>query len=62
MFLAGPQISTLPVVVFHWIEYSYDPVIAAASAFTVLMAIVAVVLIECTLGIDRVFAGRIERQ
>lgn len=60
LFLTGPRVSTLPVVIFHWIEYSYDPVIAAASAFTVLMAVVAMVIIESTLGIDRVFGGRFE--
>jgi putative spermidine/putrescine transport system permease protein len=62
LFTTGPQINTLPVVIFRWVEYSYDPVIAAASTITVLVAGVAVAVIEWTLGVERVFGGESRSQ
>lgn len=58
LFTTGPQFNTLPVIVFRWVEYSYDPVIAAVSAITILIAALAVVLIEITFGVERVFGQR----
>jgi putative spermidine/putrescine transport system permease protein len=58
LFTTGPQFNTLPVIVFRWVEYSYDPVIAAVSAITILVAALAVVVIELTFGVERVFGRR----
>jgi putative spermidine/putrescine transport system permease protein len=58
LFTTGPQFNTLPVIVFRWVEYSYDPVIAAVSAITIVVAALAVVVIELTFGVERVFGRR----
>lgn len=58
LFTTGPQFNTLPAIVFRWVEYSYEPVIAAVSAITILIAMAAVVVIELTLGVERVFGRR----
>lgn len=58
LFTTGPQLNTLPVVILRWVEYSYDPVIAAASAITIFIAAFAVIVIDLTLGVERVFGQR----
>jgi len=58
LFTTGPQFNTLPAIVFRWVEYSYEPVIAAVSALTILIAMASVVVIEFTLGVERVFGRR----
>lgn len=60
LFTTGPRFNTLPVMVFRWAEYSYDPIIAAASSIMVGVAAVAVVIIQSSVGLERVFghAGR----
>jgi putative spermidine/putrescine transport system permease protein len=51
MFLTGPGVSTLPVTLMSYIEYSYDPSVSAISVL--LMGITAVLMffVEKTLGI-----------
>lgn len=55
LFATGPRFNTLPVMVFRWAEYSYDPIIAAASAIMVGVAAIAVVIIQASVGLERVF-------
>jgi putative spermidine/putrescine transport system permease protein len=51
MFLTGPGVSTLPVTLMSYIEYSYDPSVSAISVL--LMGITAALMffVEKTLGI-----------
>lgn len=39
LFLAGPRLTTLPIRLYTFIEYSSDPTIAAVSAFMILLAL-----------------------
>jgi len=55
LFTTGADVTTLPVVIFKWVEYNYDPIVAAASAITVLMAATSVIVIDRTVGLGRVF-------
>jgi putative spermidine/putrescine transport system permease protein len=55
LFLTGPEFNTLPVVIFRWIEYSYEPIVAAASAITVGIACCAMFVIFGVFGVERVF-------
>jgi putative spermidine/putrescine transport system permease protein len=55
LFTTGPRISTLPVEIFRWAEFSFDPIIAAASAIMVGIVAVGVVIIQATVGIETVF-------
>lgn len=57
LFTTGPNFNTLPVVIFRWIEYSYEPVVAAASAITVAIACGAMLLIFWVFGIEKVFGA-----
>jgi putative spermidine/putrescine transport system permease protein len=58
LFLATPGGTTLPVRIYAYIDQSYDPLIAAVSAIVVLVAFLALALIERSLGIGRLFGLR----
>lgn len=57
LFTTGPKFNTLPVVIFRWIEYSYEPVVAAASAITVAIACCAMLVIFSVFGVEKVFGA-----
>ena len=51
----------IPVKLFNYIQYNIDPMIAAVSAATIYMAIVVVVVLDLTVGIDKVATNPRER-
>ena len=53
LFLTGPGISTLPIQMLAYMEYTYDPSVAALSALIALGSIVVVFAAERALGIFR---------
>lgn len=53
LFLVGPQLTTLPVEIFRYVEYQTDPSVAALSVVLVLISVAGVVLIERLLGLGR---------
>lgn len=54
MFNTTAALMTIPVKLFNYIQYSVDPSIAAVSAATIYVAIVVVILLDLTVGIDRI--------
>lgn len=54
LFLAGEGMTTLPVEIFLIADFSYDVAITAVSVLVLLVALVIVVLVERTTGLDRV--------
>ena len=46
----------IPVKLFNYVQYAIDPMVAAISAGTIYVAIVAVALLDVFVGIDRVVA------
>ncbi len=53
LFLTGPRFTTLPVVIYHYVEYRTDPQIAALSVVLLLVTITVVVLVERSVGMMR---------
>jgi len=53
IFLTSPQVTTLPVQIFAELAFTTNPVVAAASVLQVLVIVVAVLLMEYTIGITR---------
>ncbi len=53
LFLAGPRLTTLPVQIFNYLEYTSDPTIAAISVVLVLVTTVAVLVTERIVGFGR---------
>src|SRR5262249_6859820 len=54
MFNTTASLMTIPVKLFNYIQYSVDPMIAAVSAATIYVAVLVVVAIDFTVGVDRV--------
>jgi len=53
MFNTTAELMTIPVKLFNYIQYSVDPMIAAVSAGTIYVAVVVVVMLDLTVGIDK---------
>ncbi|WOI58118.1 ABC transporter permease [Palleronia sp. LCG004] len=53
LFLTGPGIATLPVDMLLYMEYNFDPSIAALSGLLALMSLAVVLVAERLLGLSR---------
>lgn len=53
LFLSGPGVSTLPIDMMAYMEFNYDPSIAALSGLLAFMSLVIVLLAEKILGLSR---------
>ena len=51
LFLVVPNGETLPVVLLNYIRFDLDGAIAAASTVSIILALSAVVLLECIIGL-----------
>ncbi|MGY4627098.1 ABC transporter permease [Bradyrhizobium sp. USDA 4486] len=54
-FLANPGTVTLPVQIFTYVQYSYDPVVAAVSTIVIAVTVVVILIIERVIGVDKLF-------
>ncbi|MBZ4688666.1 MAG: putative spermidine/putrescine transport system permease protein [Clostridia bacterium] len=52
IFLTGPGVSTLPIQMMSYVEYYFDPTIAALSVILMGMTIILMLIIEKTLGLN----------
>ena len=53
LFLSAPGTVTMPVRIFTYIDQTFDPVVNAVSALFIVLAVVALVLIERTIGLTK---------
>jgi putative spermidine/putrescine transport system permease protein len=58
LFVSTPDAMTLPVRIYVYIDQNYDPLITAISSVLVFAAIIALVIIERTLGMGKLFGLR----
>lgn len=58
LFVAGPQLTTLPVALYHHVESRTDPLAAAVSALLVLVTLASVLALERLIGLRRAIGGR----
>jgi len=56
LFLVGPRLTTLPIEIFHYIEYRADPQVSALSVALILLTALLVVIVERSLGVLRALA------
>jgi len=52
IFNTTAGLNTIPVKLFNYVQYTIDPSIAAISAATILVAAVAIVVLDLTIGLD----------
>lgn len=57
LFLVGPTTSTLPVSLFHYIQYSADPLPAALATVLITVTAVCLFTIDRLVGLGRVAPG-----
>ena len=53
LFLAGPRLTTLPVRIYNYIEYTSDPLIAAVSTILVIVTALVVLIVDRFVGFTR---------
>ena len=53
LFLTGPQLSTLPVKIYHYIEFNSDPTIAAISVVVVVISATVILVTERFVGLSQ---------
>jgi len=52
LFLVQPGRETLPITLFNYLRYDFDPTIAAASTVSILLALAVVLVLERTVGLQ----------
>lgn len=55
LFVVGARLNTLPVEIYHYVEYRTDPQIAALSMVLIAITVAGVLLLERTVGFLRAF-------
>lgn len=58
LFVSSPTAMTLPVRIFVYIDQNYDPLVTSVSSLLVFAAVIALVVIERTIGVGRLFGLR----
>lgn len=53
LFVVGPELTTLPVAMFRYVESRTDPLVAAVSALLVLLTLGVVIVLERAMGLAR---------
>jgi len=50
--LSSPSFITLPIRIMNYMEYSFDPTLAAISTLLIILSLVGIVLMERLIGLD----------
>jgi putative spermidine/putrescine transport system permease protein len=58
LFVSSPTAMTLPVRIFVYIDQNYDPLVTSVSSLLVFAAVIALFVIEKTVGMGRLFGLR----
>jgi putative spermidine/putrescine transport system permease protein len=57
LFLVDSRSTTLPLAIMSYLEYSFDPSVAAISAMLIAVTLTVAVLLERGFGLKRLLAG-----
>jgi putative spermidine/putrescine transport system permease protein len=58
LFIVSTDVVTLPVRIYTYMQYQYDPIITSVSSIMILLTIVLMLVIERVLGVGKVFASK----
>jgi putative spermidine/putrescine transport system permease protein len=56
VFMSNPRVYTLPVVLWSYLRYALDPLVAATSTVVMVLALTFVIVIDRTVGLEK-FSG-----
>ncbi len=54
LFLTAPSTVTMPVRIFNYIDQTFDPAVNALAVVFIVVSVVALILIEKTIGLTKV--------
>lgn len=57
LFLVDARTVTLPLAIMSYLQYSFDPSVAAISSMLIGLTVIAVVLLERRVGVKQIFTG-----
>jgi putative spermidine/putrescine transport system permease protein len=57
VFIASPSTITLPVRLFLYIQDNIDPLVTSVSAAMILLTVIAMIILDRLVGLDRLFIG-----
>ncbi|MEH7225453.1 ABC transporter permease [Bacillus sp. JJ1566] len=58
LFIVSTDVVTLPVRIYTYMQYQYDPIITSVSSIVILLTFVLMIVIERVLGIGKVFGSK----
>ncbi|MFC0271760.1 ABC transporter permease [Metabacillus herbersteinensis] len=58
LFIVSTDVVSLPVRIYTYMQYQYDPIITSVSSIMILLTLVLMVVIERVLGVGKVFASK----
>ena len=53
VFNSTPELITIPVKMFNYVQFNIDPILAATSAITIYVAIATVLVLDSVIGIEK---------
>ncbi|WP_257347364.1 ABC transporter permease [Pseudalkalibacillus decolorationis] len=56
LFIVSTDVVTLPVRIFTYMQYQYDPIITSVSSVMIVLTVVLMLVIEKVLGVGKLFA------
>ncbi|MEV0616338.1 ABC transporter permease [Nonomuraea sp. NPDC050404] len=62
LFVVTTDLQTLPVRIFNYMQYDYDPTVTAIGTLMVLFAVISVVVIERFVGVAKLFGADSEER
>ncbi|MEH7748319.1 ABC transporter permease [Neobacillus drentensis] len=58
LFIVSTDVVTLPVRIYTYMQYQYDPIITSVSSIMILLTVVLMIVIERVLGVGKVFESK----
>ncbi|WP_223596560.1 ABC transporter permease [Neobacillus bataviensis] len=58
LFIVSTDVVTLPVRIYTYMQYQYDPIITSVSSIMILLTVILMVVIERILGVGKVFSSK----
>lgn len=55
LFVVSTNVMTLPVRIYNYMQFNYDPLITSVSTVMIVLSIVLVVVVERVIGVGRLF-------
>ncbi|MCA1026244.1 ABC transporter permease [Cytobacillus sp. FSL W7-1323] len=58
LFIVSTDVVTLPVRIYTYMQYQYDPIIASVSSIMIIMTVVLMIIIERVMGVGKIFSSK----